>query len=153
MKKPKKKEICKKCNCEIKEELDSESCWCGVIIKSSGSSLKEEMQPETEYQYPEWCVKCMLQETDNCSECYPTKGKSPTQYRPFKPTPKLPKKLATYLNPDGMTVEQQIRQTEFNELANTLNQLIDYLHAEEKRKSKIIEDLEEEIKELERKEP
>ena len=26
-------DVCEKCGCEIKEELDSESCWCGVEIE------------------------------------------------------------------------------------------------------------------------
>lgn len=26
-------QFCEKCGCQIKEELDSEACWCGVNIK------------------------------------------------------------------------------------------------------------------------
>jgi len=28
-----KPQICDKCGCEIKDKLDSESCWCDVVIR------------------------------------------------------------------------------------------------------------------------
>ena len=28
------RQICLKCGCEVKDELDEESCWCGVKIKA-----------------------------------------------------------------------------------------------------------------------
>jgi len=28
-----KNDICEHCGCPIKEELDSESCWCGVTVR------------------------------------------------------------------------------------------------------------------------
>ncbi len=29
-------EICKKCGCPIREELDGDSCWCGVTVILAG---------------------------------------------------------------------------------------------------------------------
>ena len=38
-----KGEICPKCHCEIKEQLDSESCWCGVKVSITPKGKKEEI--------------------------------------------------------------------------------------------------------------
>jgi len=31
-----KEEVCKKCGCIIRKNLDDESCWCEIDIKSKG---------------------------------------------------------------------------------------------------------------------
>ena len=114
-----------------------------------GSSLKEVIQPEAEYQYPKWCEECALQGTDNCKDCCDIYHSPPSQFlykepSAIKPPPKLPEKLSYFALDDGSNECK---------LVNAYNRLIDYLRTEEKRKEKIFEELEEEIKNLERQEP